>query len=794
LCRLSRRGRDAFTPGGADEAAYYRNHLLTSTPGKWKNIAGEIGSFITWGAGIKALLPAEMAAKVALSARTSTLGKSAQVAGENFLFDTKLYANHIMNYNKEATIEDWANQVGTGFIMASPFIFSFQARVAVSKGIGLAGKAMEKFRGTGAGGDLATALGGIRNVQVGYALMKGGKEAGRMHQKAAALGVGQRVIRWVQGMGRKGRVGPEVLDDPFRWADDVVETAAKDYEAIRGITPQNMWKAQTLDAVDDMKAVLRRATGEELPFLDDINPKQMKREINAVGTSLRSLQNPAKTINKKVKRPAALDMDVELINEATYNVKVEQLLSDLEEAGYSDVLGYLKNIEHLDKPNLAYDKLVKARVDSRFGKHAYTPGAEVADARIAEILQDPDLWPGVIAGRGEKINKGINKIADNFTTIDDFRRSNLADYPERITSKDVAKLNEVDAALEQVRQGYEQLRIQDVLGEETVRGLENTLKATQRQITKSKEGYMRASQINKARMGAQEAAEEVLIKARGSRLKLETELNQLHAISAVNTGAGLASLKEKVRSALGVTREVLENASSAQLPGIGVLALRTRVNPEEREFMYNVMEDALRTMASSPDTLSEQLSRMTSTIEEREPILSHMLQRRSADTIYYLASQLPPKAGSFRNPDFPPHQADIDKFLDKAMAAYEPLSVGLAAAFGMVTPGMTEAVKYTNPSMYSEMYAIFAETIAEMDEDQRARVPDAVVNGMEIFLGGLSVFHQGPSLIQLQSNYAQTAAEEQQIRGGQAPGSTMNNPGPQNAGSDYTFTQRITGF
>ena len=92
------------------------------------------------------------------------------------------------------------------------------------------------------------------------------------------------------------------------------------------------------------------------------------------------------------------------------------------------------------------------------------------------------------------------------------------------------------------------------------------------------------------------------------------------------------------------------------------------------------------------------------------------------------------------------------------------------------------------------MLFIVGEALDSLDPGERLTVPIPIMNNIDMFMGGLNPTSFGENLIHLQSNFAQTAAEEQQLRGTSNTGTTMRNPGPQQSGSNYTFTQRITGY
>jgi hypothetical protein len=769
---------------GKEEATYYRQSLLSTNAGKWGNLVGNIGAFFLAGRAMGTILPASWAAKVAFSSRTSMLGKSSQLLAENALFDTQLYANHILNYNQEFSIEDWGNQVAMGMLASAPFALNWQLRWAAGRSIGFVANKVLGV-GKGATGIGREALDILRDAHVVYGLAKGGKSVGPIHQRAAQLGVISRNIkRWV----RKGRVAPEIVHNPVDALDNAIDDLARVSKELEKYTPEKL--KGSIAEMDFRKARLRELSGEPLEFLDDLDFGNMVTQVGKGNSAIKGIGKKIRGLNKDVETPANINTT---INEAVYNVKIQDAIDRLDTVGYGNILSQLDNTLHLESTRTSYGEWVRARFDARLGKASKTPGGIAADKIIKDIIEDPTIWTKELAGRGVLINEGIESIIKNYEIIDDFARSRPSKL-DAISIKDVTELSLVDQSISEIQEGYKKLRDQGVFTTETVRSLEEKLGFMQKELALTKDQYLNVAKINRARESAATMAKDKALNLELGRPKALEELQALYEKSALESGGSLVTLKEVTKKSLLGLRSISESQFSVKIPSFGVIALKQYTTEEEKRELYDRIQSNIQAMVGNPEALSYHLNQATSTINQEEPILSQMLQQRAVGSVMYLASILPKDDKSYLGQSTPPHISVVDDFLDAFMATYEPISVGVAASMGLATPKMVRAIKATNPAVYAEMYSVITEEMAKLTPDERLKVSDITIHGLNVFLDGFDSKYFGQNLVHLQSTYSQTQSEEQVLRGTKRPGSTIKSPGPQEPGSDYTHSQRISGF
>ena len=759
-----------------DEAAYYRSNLLATGPGKFLNLAGNIGAFFAAGGAIKMLGGKAFATAIALNSRKTVLGKGVQLMGENFLLDTQMYANQVLNYNKDFSIQDWGSEIVAGQIAAAPFAAAWKLKNIAGS---LGKKALQHFPGFG-----DDVMGLSRNVLVVAGLAKSGQAASKLHRRAAQLGVGQRVLRKIMPK----RQGGSFFEDVRGTASAAYKEGIKIERELNRYTPKSI-AGMTVEQQQFAKQRLRDLSGEALPFLDDIDFQTVQRNIKTGHSSIRSISNPLSEMNMKVKPPAAIDS---VVDEAMYNLRVEEASARLETAGYGDILGYLDNTLNLEAAGTSFGQWVKARFDARLGNFKNTPGGVAADKITREFIQDADVWGAKTAARGEVINKAIDQITDGYKVIDDFKNV-IPENTANIEHMNVNQLNAVDEALESVRQGYETLRKQGAFSEEMTRGLETKLGKVQRDVAQAKASYLDAAKINQARRSAQLVNDEMVSTTKARKDMTDEELSKIYEEAAVQNGAKLAAFKETLVDSLKGLGRFYTHPNTVRFPSYGVIAAKYYTSEEERRAMFDIIEGNVRAFAGNPVAMAEAFSQQTLSLARHEPALTFRIEQQASYNMLYLNSILPKVDLSYTGDSDLIHIATIDEFLDGYFAMQEPISVGVAAAMGIATPNMVKALKATNPAIYAEMYSVVAEEMDKLTPEERLQIPPATLHGLDLLVGGLNPAAMGENLMYLQRSYSQTKSEEEQLTGG-APRRKVGNPGPQDPGSDYTFSQRITGY
>ena len=590
---------------------------------------------------------------------------------------------------------------------------------------------------------------------------------------------GASFLRLVHRMTRKGRAANRVtqVDE----LSDVKIRLAKEGDEIKKYTPEWFGGRNVEQRAAGIQR-LRELSGEAFEGLNKVELQNMLRNLRGVRTSVNGLSNKIRGFNKKIKMPAAMK-ELENIDEAMYDFRVVEAFDHAHNAGYGDIAGQLENTFHLDHADVSFGRWVQARFDAKIGK---APGSTVMDNAAKNFIEDAGVWGENIAGRGVEINKAIDKIVDAHDELSEFANK-YTDKFDNFYTDDVKAMENIDVKMDEIRQGYNTLREQGVLTYADVKDLETSMGKVTQDVTRGKKAGFQASQINKARDAAKDMNKKMASETTEKIALNEAEVVALADETAMGGGIDLVSLGELARDRL----LNLEEVKGTRRAVFGILALKERTTNEEKMALYNVIEQRLGALVGNPEALAANMQDMTGNLNAAAPQLMLEVQMRSANTMYYLASQMPKPDQSFYGRHVPPPMSRVNAFLDKAMAAAEPMSVGIAAVEGRVTPGMVHALRNTSPAIYAEMMNVFSEQLHALTVEERRNAPRYTVLGIESFLGGMNPAHVGMSLMQLQSTYAQTAEQNQAIQG---TGSTMKSQGPQDAASDYTSTQRITGF
>jgi len=526
---------------------------------------------------------------------------------------------------------------------------------------------------------------------------------------------------------------------------------------------------------------LRDLSGQAFENLDTVDFKNMAPGVRAVEKTTAKAAKHLDGLVNKLDNPA--DVVLGNINEGQYTFQAQAVFDHIHTAGYDNIAGHLENMVHLESGKTSMRPWIQARLEAKLGK---APGWQVVDTEIAKFLEDPTVWKGVTPGRGKIINEGIDRIAKSHDDLANISK-NFTDRFEELTTTDVKNLEKIDGVISEIEEGYRQLADQGVLKPQVVESIKKQLRETRKTLVNGKEAAFDAARVNEARKAAAEAAEARGKVANEQLPKTPEEIAAFEKESALENGSMLVAMRDLVYARLnnlGVMKKTRDTS-------FGIIAVKESTTQEERNALYEEVQQALNSVAGNPQALAAKMEMLSRNIGLSNPDIAFNSQQKAASMTYYLATQLPKPDISYRGEGVPPPPARVNEFVDKLIAAYEPISVGIAAAEGRVTPGMIASLRNTNPAIYAEMVTVMAGELQALSPEQRRKAPRASLLGIETFVGGLNPANVGLSLVQQQSNYAQTQAQQQAIHG---TGRTMRNPGPQDPGSDYTSTQRITGY
>lgn len=784
---------------GEGDATYFRQTSIAARP--FTNVVGQVAGFFTLGKAAKKLLAGTPVAKHIMATRSTVLGKTAQLAGEDVLLESYLYTNSILNNNQDFIVEDLSEQVGEGLIFASPFIGNYIARHS----IGVAGRvSMDYLKGGipgvgGAAGVLDYAAMGL----VTKGLSQGGQAAGKTMRRAAQVRLAERVFRRMGRGAAKNTTVPGV-------ADDVLANFDKEFDEIKGFTPEYIIGAKSMAARRTRLTRLGELAGTPLDDIDIQTIGKSRRIVGQANTKINKVRGDLLRLNKTLKKPASIldetgakrapqDMveppKWEGFDDSVYTFHVENALDELHTAGFGDIAGNLENTVHMADPEEAFRAWVQRKLDARLkavtGESGFESlaGASRAEEIITRVLKSEEVWQNPnTAARGAIISDAIEQMADSWNEAIKIGHR-IPDKFDEIGAREISELNRADAMFDEVRSGYNQLRQQKILSNTQVEALETSLTDAQRAVADARAQYVQFAKINAAKRTAETVHEAKVIDYHKVAAKSEPEVAEDVQRSAVEGGTMMVALGDTARKVF----RGLESTKFWRHTAFGVAAMRTVASEKEKREMYAVVSDRLRELAGNPAALESGLSEVTKAYGQAAPYAVQPIQARSAETILYLSQHLPRPVRSMSGRDFPIHIAKIEGFLDKFASAYEPVSVGILALSGQITPPMVETVKRTNPAIYSEMYSVLSSELAELSPEEYRKMPRETMMGLQIFMGGITSATEGYNLMQLQSNYTQTAQEQQAVYGG-STGNTLSNPGPQDPSSPYTSTQRIMGY
>ena len=525
---------------------------------------------------------------------------------------------------------------------------------------------------------------------------------------------------------------------------------------------------------------LRELSGEAWEKLTKIDHANVVPNIRKMNAAVKTVPGELRNLNNKIRHPSGIGIDD--VDEAMYNLKVQEAFDSVHTAGYGDIANHLEDTFHLSDPNASMGSWVQARLDAKLGK---APGWTVVDEVAGKFIVDADVWKGSSAGRGQILNTGIDQIVKAHDELDKLA-SKFGDDLSEITSMDVRALEQINKHMDDIRSGYAKLESQGVLSRSQVKALETKLGKMDAALTKGKLASFDAVQVNNAR----KAAEAVNQKAKRQIDIEKPKTPEAAAALREETALEGASMLVALRDALAGRLHGLQSTVRTRRATFGLIAVKENTTQEERNILYQEVSEGLNGLAGNPMAISSYMQELVGDLEMSDPDMALVTKQKAAATTFYLTSQLPKPDLSLRGRSVPEPASRINAFIDKLISSYEPFSVGIAAIEGRITPGMIDALRNTNPSVYSEMTTVFSEELMGMTPEQMRKAPRNTMLGVETFLGGMNPGHVGMSLMQLQSTYAQTPEQQATIQG---TGNTMRNPTPQDPSSDYTTAQRVTG-
>jgi len=751
---------------GKDQAAEARQQLNTNF---LVNLTGNLAEFAIGGKaiglGFKGLLGAERAAKLGtklgLGTEASALARAGRVAAADAAVETHFYTQNLLDRaDGEFVAEDWASQVGVGLLLGGPFILGAGAR-----GVGASVR-----RGIDAvSGGLPGAMSVAGDILTTANILKPG---GMKARYASAAHVSGRV--WRRAMGKRRGSALGVTDEAALRRNKILD----DMDTVGAMVPDSldrMRPSKRRALIEDFKAV---ADGN-VDFLDEIGWGTITKRTSEMGRKVNGIRSQMLGVHRRFKGDG---VEIKMSNRARDAALSEAniLMQYVDEAGMAEVKGAIQRgiLDGGADPAAMHRAFMEAKINARF-RRGVSGGADVVDDAISRFMADDTIWGKAQAKKNRAI---LAAIDDTVAVWDELGATNITKLTsdgkllEDIELNDALHLQGTQGAVSRIRANMETMETAGLLSRDQVRGIETKLVDADQALLDGVQAYGDVIKINRARKQA------------AGRLSKDAEVNHDIPTSpesfAANKAAMVAETAKDLLELGNTGLDALLSTKPMELAARGVGALHGMSTMDKYEVFYEIQKE-LPTLTGNPEYAMSKLSSLLDRGAAYDPVGADQAGSKMVNTMYWLASQMPKPDDTIYGRHAPEPLSLVEEYLEKHVAAYDPLSVGLAVFSGRVTPGMIDAVRVTAPAMYAEMNSIFAEVLSKVPAD---KANPKVVTSIGMFMGGLDPMYTGNFIMQLQSTYAQTTTQDGVINGGVNNIPNRNQPG--SANSQLTTSQR----
>jgi hypothetical protein len=742
---------------GKDAATQARQELATN---QLMSMGGNLVEFIAGSKGVglalSGLMGAQRAAKVGvalgLSNKSKVLAKSARFLAEDAAVTSHFVVQNALDEGKDLSAEDWAREVGKGILFAAPFVGMGALRAAGHN----AGRMLKNSNVLGLAKD-AMSIGAIM-APPGTIL------SGRRARAAAVLGFGKRIFRKTKS---PLTATDEVAQRQAQLLDDVDEVVKGLPEKMEAPSKWNKWRE-----------VVERVTPGSTKVLDDVDHATINNRVRTMATKVNQIRQKTLQVHKQMQGPGVVDMTMSDKTRNAVLTEANELLQYTTEAGMEDVARTLRDriISGNADAAVMHKALFEARVNSRF-RRGINGGADLVDDRLKSFLEDEARWGKSRAKENARINEAIDTVVE---TWDNLSETNIPKYLEEIDLPDGVALGKNNQSIANMRQAVGVLKDNGFLSRSQVTELETSFIGAEDAILRGAAAYGDVIKINRVRKEAL------------AQLKKQSDLHMDVPTSPEGfSAAKYESLKETVEdlAKFGETAFFALTSNQAAVSMIrGVGALYGASEAEKYE-LFDEIQRELVNLSGNPMYMTERMGEQLDRGAAFDPVGADFAAAKTANTIYYLQSQLPSTDDTLYGRGVPQPLSAVEEFLEKYISAYDPISVGYETLAGRVTTEMVDAVRITNPKTYAEMQVTLAETLMKTPMD---KANPSVVAAISTFMGGLDQMYTGEFISQVQSNYAQTTLQHNMISGPGNPvaGTVSNRNQPGSANSQMTASQR----
>ena len=752
---------------GKDTALEARQDLSTNV---LANLGGNLAEFaiggriasMAGGALLGSARAAKLGTKLGFGTEAGLAAKTGRLLAEDIAVETHLYTQQLLDNNKQFVAEEWSQQVGIGLMMASPIISG-----GVGRAVGQA--ALRKLPAGGVSGAAST-LGDVLTTSAVLA-PAGSMKSAVYARGAAAAHVAGRVMRKVSRKRKAGRglsASDELVAKQDQLLDNMDHSGSFTPERVAAMAPGK--RAKFLEEY-------RRYAEGDTSFLDEVDWDAIKNAPK-MGTQLAGVRKQTLGIHRRFKGDAQ-EVKMSAAGYGRALNKANELLAHTEDVGMADVKGALQRaiIEGGDATSMTR-ALMEAKINARF-RRGVDGGADIVDDALAKFLVDKDVFS---ASQIKKNQQALEAVDGVVQVWDDLGAVNVPRHMEQIKLADGVAVGNAHGKIDALRAHMNVLAERGYVSADQIRGIETKLIEANDSLVAGTRGYADVIKINKSREGTNGA----LKKLHELNIDVPTTAEGFAAQKSAmvaETAGDIVKLGLDVRKAIAGTVDWLADPKRT-VPAMRGVAGLSELSLEEKHATFNAIQQELPTLTGNMMYTIEKMAPMLDRGAAHDPVGADLAGQKAMNTMYWLSSQMPKMDQTIYGKNLPTPTTLVEEYLEKHLAAGDPLSVAYAALRGRVTPGMVDAVRVTAPAMYAELMATFAEVLAEADAET---ADPKVVSAINLFMGGTDPMYSGDFIMQIQSTYAQTTTQDGMMR----QGGPNNIPNPHDPGqSPYTTSQR----
>ena len=679
------------------------------------------------------------------------LGLAAHVAVDEAAYETAVYSKYIMDTRQDFQAEQLGENILQGILFAGPVVGAAVLRKPLWNAVSMVG------------GGVGRGLGHVQSglVVAGLKAKDAGK-ASKLRRGAAVVGIGRRLFG-----GRK----------TVTKVDELVElrkTMAKEEVDIGRATPEGL-RSNKGAARERIIKTIQDNMDQAGGYLDDIDFGGIAPRLNKVRTAGRQAQNSIWSINRTMRGDAVIGVGkIGKQQKAVLESAMDNFLGRADDMGLGDLVGHLRDVTS----HKQYGILFQARLDLALKGKVGNQSTDLLAMELKAITEDPRIWGASKAmEQSRNLNTGIDELTEGFVQL---KQLDIPDDLSKIPAD--TNLDALDKALAKVRKGYDHLHASKLFSTQQVRGIESTLNKVEDALVEGKRAYLDAVKVNKARNTAAKNH-----KARYEKVKS----GDVETVGALESRME-ARVEQWAEARTGLIRRLDSIIKNNKLPLYSNRMLRTirESTMAEKEEFFMEMQHRIPMMTSNTEILAKEMEPFMAE-SPQNPTVHAMAGVNTGNAVYLLATKLGRVDRTLHGKGRTPRRDRVIRFTETYAAMASPMDVAYAATTGEVTQDMIDAIRVSAPAQYAELGALFSQVIDNVDIHT---LPRATVKGILKFMGGGDPLFSGEVIMQLQSNYAQNAEQQEAMGQQQAPQGNFKQSHPQDGDNAFTFTQRVQSY